>query len=41
MEDKTVIYGSFRERKDEDFFAVFDGHSGSAASVFASKVCQV
>lgn len=38
MEDKTVVYGSFRNKKDEDYFAVFDGHSGTAASIFASKV---
>eukprot|EP01126_Amoeba_proteus_P061752 TRINITY_DN8319_c0_g1_i1.p1 TRINITY_DN8319_c0_g1~~TRINITY_DN8319_c0_g1_i1.p1 ORF type:complete len:368 (+),score=103.11 TRINITY_DN8319_c0_g1_i1:423-1526(+) len=37
MEDKTVIYGSFRGNSNEDYFAVFDGHSGDSASIFASQ----
>lgn len=36
-----VVYGSFRNKCDEDYFAVFDGHSGTAASIFASKVVYV
>jgi len=37
MEDKMVIKGQFRGRVDEDFFAVFDGHSGSTAALFAAQ----
>lgn len=37
MEDKMVINGSFRGNPNEDFFAVFDGHSGSTAAAYAAK----
>lgn len=38
MEDKMVIKGEFRNSQHEDFFAVFDGHSGSSAALYAAKV---
>lgn len=38
MEDLLLIKGRFRNRDDEDLFAVFDGHDGStAARVAASR----
>jgi serine/threonine protein phosphatase PrpC len=40
MEDKMVAFGSYRNRKDEDYFAVFDGHGGTQAAIYASNVCS-
>lgn len=37
MEDKLVIYGSFRNRSNEDYFAVFDGHNGESAAAFCAN----
>jgi len=38
MEDEIVIYGMGpRMRKNEDYFAIFDGHGGPEASAFAAK----
>eukprot|EP01133_Synstelium_polycarpum_P018599 gene18599-22253_t len=36
MEDEAVIYGTFRGRADEDYFAVFDGHGGRAVATYAA-----
>lgn len=38
MEDKMVVKGEFRGLADEDFFAVFDGHTNAEAAAFASQV---
>jgi len=37
MEDEVVIYGNFRQKFDEDYVAVFDGHGGTQASHFAAE----
>lgn len=38
MEDLILVQGKFRNRRNEDLFAVFDGHDGStAARVAASR----
>jgi len=38
MEDEIVIFGMGpRMRKNEDYFAIFDGHGGPEASAFAAK----
>jgi len=37
MEDQTVIYGSLEGNELEDYFAVFDGHGGIAASKFCAS----
>eukprot|EP00003_Mantamonas_plastica_P008626 TRINITY_DN1764_c0_g1_i4.p1 TRINITY_DN1764_c0_g1~~TRINITY_DN1764_c0_g1_i4.p1 ORF type:complete len:246 (+),score=91.92 TRINITY_DN1764_c0_g1_i4:422-1159(+) len=36
MEDEMVIYGHFRGNKDEDYFAVFDGHGGPDVSAYCA-----
>jgi hypothetical protein len=38
MEDAMVVCGTFRDSENEDFFGVFDGHSGSSASIFVADV---
>jgi len=37
MEDDMVIVGNLRDRDDEDFVAVFDGHGGFQCAEFAQK----
>jgi len=37
MEDKIVICGNFRNRPDEDYFAIFDGHAGKEASAYCAE----
>lgn len=37
MEDYYDVVLNFRERTDEAFFGVYDGHSGRLAAKFASK----
>ncbi|GAM28809.1 hypothetical protein SAMD00019534_119850 [Acytostelium subglobosum LB1] len=37
MEDDAVIYGTFRGRSDEDYFALFDGHGGSVTAELAAN----
>lgn len=37
MEDKMVVLGSFRDRRDEDYFAVFDGHGGTSAAIYCAQ----
>jgi len=36
MEDKIVICGNFRNKPDEDYYAIFDGHSGKDASAYCA-----
>jgi serine/threonine protein phosphatase PrpC len=36
MEDEIVLFGQIRN-SDEDFYAVYDGHSGNESSSYASK----
>jgi len=37
MEDDMAIVGNLRDRDDEDFVAVFDGHGGREVSTYAAK----
>jgi len=37
MEDDMIIVGQFRGKIKEDFFAIFDGHNGSAVANFVAK----
>jgi len=37
MEDFLLIQGQFRNRRDEDLFAVFDGHTGPEAGLFVAE----
>jgi len=37
MEDKIVICGNFRNKPDEDYFAIFDGHAGKEASAYCAE----
>jgi len=37
MEDQIVIYGCFGGESNEDYFAVFDGHGGIAASKYSGQ----
>jgi len=42
MEDSSLIAGCFLGRKDEDVYAVFDGHGGSKCALYSSaKFCEV
>jgi len=36
MEDVSVVHGRFRDRDDEDLYAVFDGHGGREVAEFTS-----
>jgi len=37
MEDAVVTNCKYRGREDEDFFAVYDGHGGDKASLYAAQ----
>lgn len=37
MEDEIAVVGRLRNRDDEDFVAVYDGHGGKDVSLFAGK----
>jgi serine/threonine protein phosphatase PrpC len=37
MEDQIVIFGCFGGESTEDYFAVFDGHGGTAASKYSGQ----
>jgi len=37
MEDAVVTTCRYRSKEDEDFFAVYDGHGGDKASLFAAQ----
>eukprot|EP01112_Ceratiomyxa_fruticulosa_P013030 TRINITY_DN3642_c0_g1_i1.p1 TRINITY_DN3642_c0_g1~~TRINITY_DN3642_c0_g1_i1.p1 ORF type:complete len:609 (+),score=132.67 TRINITY_DN3642_c0_g1_i1:647-2473(+) len=37
MEDEIVIFGGFRNRETDDYFALFDGHGGKDAATFAAR----
>jgi len=37
MEDKLVIFGQFNNQSDQEYFAIFDGHGGTASSAYAGK----
>jgi len=36
MEDRLTIFGNFRNRDEEDYFAVFDGHSGDETASYCA-----
>jgi protein phosphatase 1L len=37
MEDCMVVHGAFRGHGQEDYFALFDGHGGKDAAIFAAE----